>query len=223
MSNWLLVLPVLDPHLGETCLASMVGLDPRRIILVDNTRRGFTYPGVKRIRPEPGGNIGVSKSWNLGARRVVDEGRDDLVICSSAIRFGELGGADLCERLDDTADMWGMEVDNAVAWHLIVFSRATLLKVGYFDEQFYPGYWNDTDYLYRMGLAGLPSPRENGRWMARTTLDLEDRGSALGLKGKLVHADMAAEGAKYRAKWGGDQGSETFTVPYNQQRGAVPS
>lgn len=214
MKDWLLVLPVIDPVLGRSCLDSMVGVPSHRIVVVDNCRQTFEYPAW-RYSAHPRHNIGVSKSWNHAARMVLDDQRDYLVICSTSILFGANGGSDIQDRLDDTADEWGMEIDNAIGWHMIVFSRKTFETIGLFDEAFFPGYWNDTDFLYRMGLAGLPSPRENGRWMARTTLDIADRGAALSLTGGFVKCDMRAQGDLYRAKWGGDQGYEKFEKPFN--------
>lgn len=228
MKDWLLVLPVIDPDMGEACMRSMEAIDPKRVIVVDNTHTGAFEtccpwaPGDWYRKPLT--NMGVSASWNKGVRRVLAEQRDYLVICSTAIHFND-GGVGLIAALDGTADEYGLEVDNALGWHLIAFGRLVFETIGEFDEAFYPGYWNDTDFLYRMGLAGLPSPRENGRWMPRVMLDIGDRGSALALIGGLVSADMRAQGELYRRKWGGDQGAETFTTPYDgrppRQRRAV--
>ena len=42
------------------------------------------------------------------------------------------------------------------AWHCIGFTRKTFDKVGMFDEQFYPGYYEDNDYGYRLKIGWYP-------------------------------------------------------------------
>ena len=39
-------------------------------------------------------------------------------------------------------------------FNLFSVPRATAEKVGYFDENFYPAYFEDNDYVYRCRLAG---------------------------------------------------------------------
>lgn len=143
-----------------------------------------------------------------------------LVLCSQAILFGAQGGADLIAQLALT-DGWGLEVAGA-GWHLIGITTHTLRVVGPFDDGFHPAYYEDTDYLYRMGLAGLPSPRENGRAWPQIVVNFGDRGTALSIHRGHVRPNFGELRARYIAKWGGDQGHETYRTPWGSGLADIP-
>lgn len=210
--DWLLVLPGIDQELTASCMASM-RIDHERVVVVDNAPLPLVLPWVPGEVVRTGRNLGVSASWNHGARRVVQERRDMLVLCSQAIQFGAAGGTDLIDQLPAT-DGHGLEVVGP-GWHLVCFTRATLEECGPFDEGFFPAYYEDTDYLYRMGLHGLPSPRENGRHWPYVHVQHTDRGTALSVAKGLAQPAWATLADRYRAKWGGDQGSEQYQRPWN--------
>ncbi|MGH9093847.1 MAG: glycosyltransferase family 2 protein [Acidimicrobiales bacterium] len=191
------VLPSLDPEWRRACLASMADPIHVRTLVVDNSRT----------------NRGVAASWNLGAGTMRAQGHEWLVIVSEAIRFGLAGGLDLEAALDDDPGYpW---VDALFGWHLIAFRASTIEAVGRFDEVFWPAYMEDTDYLYRMGLAGIASPRENDRPRRQLThIDAVDAGTEHGLRTGRVRVDFGEQARRYRQKWGGDQGHETYRTPY---------
>ena len=203
----LLVVPVIHPTLAYQCLDSL-RWPKDHVLVVDNGDTRIDTMGFPTVRP--GRNIGVAGAWNVGAVSVMQDGFDMLVICSQAIVFGPAGGQDLLAQLSAT-DGWGLNVAGA-GWHLIGITRATLAAVGPFDEGFWPGYYEDTDYLYRMGLAGLPSPRENGRAWPTVACGYADAGH--GLMIKQTRPDFPMLGARYAAKWGGAQGSEMHRTPW---------
>lgn len=99
-------------------------------------------------------NIGVARSWNIGVEKVIDEKLDYLIILSASIRFKN-GMDDLISELDKGYN-YGLETQHG--WHLICLSRKTLESVGYFDENFYPAYWEDSDYIRRMEIIGIHDP-----------------------------------------------------------------
>lgn len=211
--DWLLVLPGIDQDLTASCMASMrIARD--RVIVVDNAPTRLVLPWEPREVVWTNRNMGVSASWNEGARRVVQERRDMLILCSQAILFGHDGARDLIDQLHRT-DGHGLEVVGP-GWHLVCFHRSTLERCGPFDEGFYPGYFEDTSYLVTMARAGLPSPRENGRSWPYVVVDHQDRGSALAVHYGLASPDFPRLAARYCAKWGGDQGHETFATPWNR-------
>ena len=83
-------------------------------------------------------------------------------------------------------------------------------RVGYFDQNFWPMYFDDTDWRYRAKLAGLSSVRVPGAYLTHA--------------GSKTHTDVQPEKfdeyfypnkAYYENKWGGDGGSEQFTTPFN--------
>lgn len=213
--DWLLVLPAIDQELAASCMASM-RVDPARVIVVDNAPQPLRLPWEPGQLVRTGRNLGVARSWNEGAQRVVAEGRDMLVLVSQAIEFGPPGGCDLIEQLVCT-DGHGLEVVGP-GWHMVAISRTTLETVGPFDEGFWPAYYEDTDYLYRMGLHDLPSPRENGRHWPYVHVQHTDRGQALSVARGLAQPSFGMLADRYRDKWGGQQGAEQYRTPWDSGR-----
>lgn len=211
--DYRIVIPVLDPMLGHQCLTALDRVDHDRVIVVDNAPTPWDLPWQPGHYHRTGRNAGVAWSWNVGARQVVRTGADMLVICSQAVRMLD-GGRSLLDVIHDETDPWGFEVVGA-AWHLCGLTRHTLETVGPFDEGFWPAYFEETCYLYRMGLAGLPSPRENGRTRPYRVVDYADAGSALMVSTGKVEPNWSALQARYEAKWGGPQGSERFSTPWD--------
>lgn len=137
------VLPSVDPLYRVACLDSLAEHVRQRVLVLDNAKH----------------NRGVAASWNAGIRRAVNMGADWLVIMSESVRFGDAGACDLEEELHcDPGSQW---VDATLGWHLVAFRTWVLKRVGFFDENFWPAYMEDSDYLVRLHLAGCASPRRD--------------------------------------------------------------
>jgi GT2 family glycosyltransferase len=84
--------------------------------------------------------------------------------------------------------------------------------VGYFDENLFPAYLEDCDYSYRAALAGLQEgycPGTAVRHLGSATIS---RDPILRIENQLTHG---LNFQYYRNKWGGINGQETFTRPFN--------
>ena len=176
------VLPSVDPAYRDACLASMSADVRRRTLVIDNTE---------------GHNRGVAASWNAGIDRMTETGADWLVVAGESMRFGPDGGTDLEVQLRPD-DHW---TDTLFGWHYVAFHRATLERVGRFDENFWPAYFEDSDFLVRLHLAGLPSPRLNQlphRWVNTGAHDL---GTEHSIREGLVDVDFTALVNYWRLKW----------------------
>lgn len=187
------VLPSIHPPWTERAIADS-RLDP--LIIVDNTRH----------------NRGVAASWNLGARMVLDDlDMQWLVIVSAACRFGKPGGLDFIDALYANRGAAAVEAAHGIGWHLIAFHRTTLEQAGLFDENFWPGYYEDMDYARRVQLAcGLGEPP----WWPKVTVDVSIQGFAHGIDLAGVKPDPEKLLGYYRAKWGGPPGEEILDRPF---------
>lgn len=208
--SYLVVVPVVLPSMWEGFERACT-LPPETVLLVDNGPE--PVDGWDGRYHRTGTNLGVAGSWNCGARIVLEERLDWLVIASSAFRFGADGGHDFVRGLE------GCEVGAASStygWHLVAISRPYIERVGLFDENFYPAYWEETDYLYRLGLAGLPSPRENGQHWCHIPIEADygAKSHAISPEGG-VTVNFVAQAEYYERKWGGPQGKERFKTPFN--------
>lgn len=213
--TWVMVAPAIDPTITARWIDGLK-LPHERVLIVDNAKpRRRAAPGWNGPVYRAARNLGVPASWNLGVDLMRNRGADWLVLCSTAVKWGDLGGIDFVTRVDDVDPAVFPAVSSGEGWHLCAIHTTVFDQVGLFDENFYPGYWEDTDYLYRMGLAGLPSPRENGRdWAYVGPVDCEYGEQAHSLKWcRPVFGEL---GAYYAAKWGGPQGEETFTTPFGE-------
>jgi hypothetical protein len=187
-------------------------------LLVDNSQAGIdTYPVGKKIVGAPI-NLGVARSWNFGIEYARAKRAEFMFVLSTSVVFND-GGLGLHEFVravlvasDAGQDVQG--IDTQLGWHLHGFRTSVFDVVGTFDEHFWPAYFEDTDMLYRMGLAGLNSPRENGRGWPHLDVDATCERDADTLQSGLVNIEFGRLEAYYVRKWGGKQGEEKFTTPF---------
>lgn len=202
------VIPAIIEKITDKCLSSY-DLDWSQLILVDNSKESFCtkYLGKGaevRFHPE---NLGVAGSWNYGIR----SDAEFLWIISSSIVFNK-GFSELVEKTKE-ANEWGLLTEEA--WHCIGFSRKTFDKVGMFDELFYPGYYEDNDFGYRLKLAGIHNNPDHPS-LPKVKVDVTCQGTATTLKSGLVKPRFDLLQQYYTRKWGGLPGYETFLTPFNQ-------
>jgi GT2 family glycosyltransferase len=88
--------------------------------------------------------------------------------------------------------------------------RNTYTLVGQFDEAFYPAYFEDNDYKYRLKLKNVDS-------QIQTFLDpIIYRNSMSMQKDKALASGFMKNRDYYIAKWGGRPGEEKFDKPFNK-------
>jgi len=175
---------------------------PSKYLIVDNgggyeTKRDDVY--VMR----PGRNVGVAASWNM----LLDYG-ETIVISNDDIELAE-----------DTFEQFAMALERTMiavspsGWDIFAQRPALAAIVGRYDERFWPGYYEDNDYHYRLKLAGLEPVRV-------TSAYTHDRSSTLA---RAEDAEVIRLGAMksheyYIRKWGGAPGEERYTLPFDGGR-----
>lgn len=220
MTGVLAVVPVIAKFTADISVPSMaaptssLGLAPDQVLLVDNSRDGFVQAGRYAktgfgvYRDPDGHNLGVARSWNIGAKRVLNYGLDYLLIISSVMDFGPTLHTTWLEQMER---FWGENVIecDGHSWHLLAIHRRVFEKVGLFDENFYPGYWEGLDFSFRMRQVGW-----EGGW-TRCWVNAKSLGHALHLQVVDCPADPLK--AYLEAKWGGEKHEETFSLPWGDQ------
>lgn len=211
----LTVIPVIDKQLATQCVESILrpdsaaGIKQEDILIVDNSKEGLHWAGqekLQRHRDPDGHNLGVARAWNIGARKVVEEGYDYLTLMSQSMLFGPIKETTWSKQMETFRGENVIESDGH-SWHLIALHRRLFEKVGYFDENFYPGYFEQIDWCYRLETLGL-----QGAW-ARVWVNALSQ--TVGHHSHLVLAPPLLE--YYREKWGGDKGEETFKLPWGRK------
>lgn len=148
-------------------------------------------------------NRGVAGSWNLGIDQMRKEYADWLIILSASMRFGQAGGLDILDVLEDAppnviylADETGGPLGTeGFAYHCVGIHREVVEKVGYFDPNFYPIYFEDTDYTLRCKKAGY--------WpFALGPIDAKTMGYGRGVQLAGINAPAEPNIAYFATKWG---------------------
>lgn len=225
MSKLLVVLPVLSRETADKCIESVLmnnsaaGFDEEDLLIVDNTKEGLgDLLGLKTYRDPDGHNLGVPRSWNVGARALLKSDKEYLVLLSASMLFGPMLHTTFVRQMEA---FWGSDVIecDGHSWHLIAFHRRVFEKIGLFDENFYPGYFEAIDFGYRMRLNGM-----EGGW-PRVWVNALSQGDALHIDHgtasdhlqvtEAVHNPATPLLDYYRLKWGGDKGEERYILPFN--------
>ncbi len=180
-------MPAMVESIAKPCLGSLSQSVKDNLLVIDNSPEGFAHKyGVKyEHHPE---NLGVSRAWNIGAHRVVEEKLDYLIMLSAAIVFNQ-GMDDFLPKLTDPKG-----VESQFSYHLIAVGRPTFETIGYFDENFYPAYYDDSDWIQRTKLAGISFPHVD--------VDATRQGIALTLQSGLLTVNMGAVKDYFVKKWG---------------------
>jgi GT2 family glycosyltransferase len=180
-----------------------------------------------------GVNRGLARSWNEGLLASFGDRNDVTIILNDDLFFYD-GAFDefidfiLSEkrRLPDFAVVMTTGVESQKSDGGNVQKRVLTLgacfaigegaveRVGYFDENFWPAYFEDFDYHYRLGLAAAPL-----LWDERTLL--EHQRSATVRRDRLIgllHPERLRRNEQYYVrKWGGLPDKETYVHPFNDE------
>lgn len=185
---------------------------------------------------------GCAKSWNYGIKDAFERGYDYVLILNNDILLHPETIDKLVERMeskpidDGIAMITCLDVRNECKKPDNIFKLLSLgkvdveesrhpnfsafminkecwNKVGEFDENFKPCYFEDNDYHHRIELAGM-------RAICLPTAMFYHYGSRTQNEaiGKPICSSPQFEhnGRYYQNKWGGVPGSESFATPFNK-------
>jgi len=183
-------------------------------------------------------NRGVALSWNSGIRRAILHfgsryffipNNDTLLhprcidILLEAIKvpkFALVSATNVSGIVSTPTDVLGLKTPLVASYKdepdfsCFMIKRETIERVGYFDSNFYPAYFEDNDYHYRIKLAGLRGVKVNRalyfHYGSRTIKEGEDIRMRSNL-GYVANRDY------YQRKWGGLPGQEKYTTPFNRK------
>jgi GT2 family glycosyltransferase len=166
-----------------------------------------------------GVNRGLAKSWNEGLMFAQMVGADVMMIANDDAVAGPGDVQRLAETAMNNRDKYlivgnGYDIRNGAHSHqalaLAAINPIALETIGYFDENFFPIYWEDVDWYRRAALAGLQM------YVEPCTSIIHMGSRSLNHVPPYQHHDtFHANRAYYARKWGGEAGSETYTIPFN--------
>lgn len=176
-------------------------------------RRFFNAHLFKEIRVEKNKNLGCAASWN----RIMTSCPGAWALVQSDLQFlpGTLREASVFLSQNPDAD--ALYASN-IHGHMGVITESGFKKIGLFDENFYPGYFEDEDYKRRAALTGatvvrLPEFRavhgEPPLWRSSTL----NSDPCLQEKMNVIFPRLLDY---YIQKWGGCPGKEVFLAPFGK-------
>lgn len=221
--KFLILLPVVVEEVAQKCLDT---IDPKyyeNILIIDNTKEGMKDRRGINFEHHPE-NLGVARSWNIGARKVVRDKLDYLIIISATMLFNE-GMRDFIAHLEANKNRWGIETQHI--WHCIALRRAMIERCGYFDENFYPAYYEDSDYIRRWELSGIHNPMSQTHRLPKVEVNATHQGDALSMKSG-IKVNMDASRNYFIKKWGfeprydsQENRDKLYTAPFNNPENDV--
>lgn len=177
----------------------------RHIFIVDNGNQQITdNPPYFKVWTPPH-NIGVAASWNKMIERAKLLGYSHVMILNDDVIM-EKDPFDIEKFIEENpADFY-----TGHGYFSFIIPIATYEKIGKFDENYYPAYYEDTDYTYRLQVAGF------NKLDTDFILPEVMRTSKSGEKDKSLYDRVFECRRYYEQKWGGAPTQETYKTPFNQ-------
>ncbi len=178
------------------------------IYVVDNGQQDITIPESEYfhvIRNE--NNVGVAASWNQLCNKIYENHKFAFIL-NDDVYLGKLDWEIELLLSQYSGDIY----IGSFEWSSFILPKSTYLKVGQFDENFYPAYFEDNDYLYRMRLEGLHIFDKLG---FISPLVYRNSQTAEKMPEVLTHFEINKN--YYISKWGGEPNKELFTQPFNNK------
>jgi GT2 family glycosyltransferase len=175
----MLVVPTLTRHDLLVRMLGSIDHPVGHLVIIDNSGRGFvggSGPWERMtVLPMPT-NLGVAASWNLAVRLAY---KHPWVMVASDDMWWEPG------VLSGFAEMASEETlvlaGNFPHWQAFTLGMGLVARVGLFDEGYYPAYFEDIEYLRRMGRNGVQpeygpeTKHDNSSTLKTVGTDFRDR------------------------------------------------
>jgi GT2 family glycosyltransferase len=153
-----------------------------------------------------GANIGVATSWNVLLTNIFNSGCDYALILNDDIVFDK-SLEEISEFVEvNPAPLYGSKEHMFCAFLL----HRNLFGYMKFDPMFYPCYWEDTDFLRRVKLAGVPYIQDDfffPRIFRKSASIAKAPNLNLAYKNEFL----------YSMKWGGTLNHETWSIPFGRR------
>lgn len=151
-------------------------------------------------------NLGVAASWNLMCDRIFEHHTHAVIVNDDVyLGYGERAILNAIERNPSSL------IQSLCSWSIFIIPKTLYEQIGKFDEGFYPAYYEDSDYLYRMKLMGIRQAIDDSLnpSIYRISMTYEKNP-------ELVNESMRLNADRYKRKWGGSPLLETYSTPFNK-------
>lgn len=177
----------------------------RHIYVVDNGEQGFCNKPPYLHFWSNGTNNGVAASWNKIMERQAKLGYTHVLILNDDVIIRRRA-----QELEEWLEQNPADFYTGFGYYSFVLPLATYNTLGKFDEMFYPAYYEDNDYTYRLQMAGMKKIESD------ILLPEVLRTSKSGEKDPSLYDKVFECRRYYETKWGGAPSQETYQTPFNQ-------
>jgi GT2 family glycosyltransferase len=176
------------------------------IVICDNGKQEIITRERNFVIYKPENNLGVSGSWNMIMDYAEKVKGTHVLMLNDDIYLGKSE-----EEINAIIRLWKPEfLCTELNWCSFILSVDAYLKVGKFDEKFFPAYFEDNDYFRRMLLAGVTITTNAmlNPVIYRNSMTIQ--------KTPELNSGFEKNRQYYISKWGGQPTQETFSTPFNQ-------
>ena len=179
------------------------------IHIVDNGNQNLTHleENVQIYVHNQKENIGVAASWNKLCK-IIFAKNDWALLLNDDVYLGYGNSkVNMCIEMSEV----GL-VQSELNWSVLLINKDLYEYIGEFDEGFFPAYYEDSDYMYRLKLHGLLHEVNNNlnpidAKVSQTYEKAPD----------LVNLSMRFNRQRYIDKWGNVPLLEKYTTPFNNK------
>lgn len=151
-------------------------------------------------------NLGVAASWNKLCK-IIFKDYEYAMILNDDVYLG-YDTSHVEEKINQYPDTL---ITSFASWSMFIISKSLYENIGDFDEIFYPAYYEDSDYIYRMNLKRI-------FYSVDQTLNPQTLRISMTheLAPDMVNEAMRVNRLRYIEKWGYIPLLEKYTTPYNK-------
>lgn len=176
------------------------------VLIVDNGNQHITAKGNMSLFTSPK-NLGVAGSWNFLTKELFRRGFSHALILNDDIYLG--ANQDIIQDVINSDTESSLFVSSSFGMCAFILPLFTSFAIGDFDEKFYPAYYEDDDFLYRLKLANANVDKSillnPYTYLRSQSIDKDPR----------LNQKYLSNRDYYVQKWGGIPGEEKFVNPFN--------
>jgi GT2 family glycosyltransferase len=177
------------------------------IFIIDNGGQEILTRENKFAIYRPESNLNVSGSWNVIMDYASRVKATDVLILNDDVYLGKT--EQTIKLFLETNQGYGF-YNSFCNWSSFILKLETFNKVGLFDQDNFPNYYNDNDYMRRMTLLNI-------KMYYSEILNPEIyRNSMTIAKDPSLNSRFMEYRQNYINKWGGEPHQETYFTAFNQ-------
>lgn len=176
------------------------------VCVVDNGKQNIAekLPYYRVYQPRVA--LSVADSWNFIINRQARLGYSHVLILNDDVIVEKTPFEIMDWLRDNPADFY-----TGGGYYSFVMPLKTFASVGAFDGEFYPAWYEDTDYKRRLMLSGAKVIDSD--FLKPEVL----RTSKTGEKDPSLYNHVITSRRRYEQKWGGPEGQEKYQTAWNKQ------